>query len=65
MFTYNYTAWRFGEFAFDKAPLDEIMEQISMWYVTEISYENEYLKKKRFTVFYRKLYFAKINQWIY
>lgn len=25
------------------------MEQISMWYVTEISYENEYLKKKRFT----------------
>lgn len=49
VFTYNYTAWRFGEFAFDKAPLDEIMEQISMWYVTEISYENEYLKKKRFT----------------
>ena len=49
VYAYNYTAWRLGEFVFDKAPLDEIMERLSMWYVTEIFYENENLKKKRFT----------------
>ncbi len=49
VYTYNYVAWKFGEFVFDKESLGEIMERLNMWYDTKVFYENENLKKKRFT----------------
>lgn len=49
VYAYNYVAWKFGEFVFDKESLGEIMERLNMWYDTKVFYENENLKKKRFT----------------
>ena len=46
---YTYTAWKSGEFVFVNDRLEEIMEQLSIWYDADIFYANEELKDLRFT----------------
>ncbi|QNL51911.1 FecR domain-containing protein [Olivibacter sp. SDN3] len=36
-----YTAWKNGQFHFQRTPLTEIMKQISRWYDVEVEYRNE------------------------
>lgn len=44
-----YTAWRKGEFIFESAPLDEIMHTLARWYDVKIDFEEERIKKIRFS----------------
>ena len=46
---YRYIAWRDGEFVFERETIEEIMERLSRWFDVKVSYENESLKRKRFT----------------
>lgn len=46
---YTYTAWKSGEFVFVNDRLEEIMEQLSIWYDADIFYANEEVKDLRFT----------------
>lgn len=46
---YNYIAWKSGEFMFDNERLENIMEQLRLWYDVEVFYGNEALKDVRFT----------------
>lgn len=47
--TYIYTAWREGEFVFERETIEEIMERLSRWYDVEVFYSNDTVKRKRFT----------------
>lgn len=38
---YYVTAWKTGDFAFDNAPLENIMEDIARWYGVSIAYESD------------------------
>lgn len=44
-----YTAWVKGEFMFRNQPLPEIFAQLERWYDFKIIYENQDIKKMRFT----------------
>ena len=44
-----YTAWVKGEFMFRNQPLPEIFAQLERWYDFKIVYENQDIKKMRFT----------------
>lgn len=46
---YVYTAWRKGEFVFERETIEEIMGRLSRWYDVEVFYSNETVKQKRFT----------------
>ncbi|RHR75458.1 FecR family protein [Odoribacter sp. AF15-53] len=46
---YTYTAWKSGEFVFVNDRLEEIMEQLSIWYDAKVFYANEKVKNLRFT----------------
>ncbi|MFR3330390.1 MAG: FecR family protein [Odoribacter splanchnicus] len=39
-----YTAWKYGEFVFENATLESIMEQLSRWYNVNVFYECEATK---------------------
>ncbi len=38
---YYVTAWKSGDFAFDNAPLENVMEDIARWYDVHIEYKSE------------------------
>lgn len=38
---YYVTAWKSGDFAFDNAPLENVMEDIARWYDVHIDYKSE------------------------
>ena len=38
---YYVTAWKSGDFAFDNAPLENVMEDIARWYDVSIEYKSE------------------------
>lgn len=38
---YYVTAWKSGDFAFDNAPLENVMEDIARWYDVSIDYKSE------------------------
>ncbi len=44
-----YSAWKDGEFRFENKPLEEILLSLQRWYDVEVVYENQAMKKKRFT----------------
>ncbi|MDD4532184.1 MAG: FecR family protein [Bacilli bacterium] len=44
-----YTAWIKGEFIFRNQPLTEIFDQLTKWYDFTIIYENQDIRKMRFT----------------
>ena len=46
----KYTAWTEGRILFDDNSLDEIFTDIARWYNINVEYENEALKKLRFSV---------------
>ena len=46
---YSFIAWKSGEFMFDNERLEDIMEQLRLWYDVEVFYGNEELKNVRFT----------------
>lgn len=46
---YSFVAWKSGEFMFDNERLEDIMEQLRLWYDVEVFYGNEELKNMRFT----------------
>ena len=45
----KYTAWRYGEFYFEDAPLSEIMDELARWYGIQIVYQNPALKQRQFS----------------
>lgn len=47
--TYNYIAWKSGEFVFQDETIEEIMDRLCLWYDTEVFYANESVRRKRFT----------------
>ena len=46
---YPHIAWRFNEFVFYDERLEDIMEELSQWYDTEVFYTSETAKNARFT----------------
>ena len=46
---YRYIAWKDGEFVFERETIEEIMGRLSRWFDVKVLYENESLKRKRFT----------------
>lgn len=46
---YRYIAWKDGEFVFERETIEEIMGRLSRWFDVKVFYENESLKRKRFT----------------
>jgi len=38
---YYITAWKNGDFAFDKAPLENVMEDIARWYDVDVAYKSD------------------------
>lgn len=45
----KYTAWRYGEFYFENATLDEIMEELMSWYGMEAVFINQSLRERKFS----------------
>ena len=45
----RYIAWKDGEFVFERETIEEIMGRLSRWFDVKVFYENESLKRKRFT----------------
>lgn len=45
----KYTAWRYGEFYFENATLDEIMTELSLWYGVRFIFVNQSLRERRFS----------------
>lgn len=39
--TYYVTAWKNGDFAFDNAPLENVMEDIARWYDVSVDYKSD------------------------
>lgn len=46
---YTYIAWKSGEFVFEDERLEDIMEQLRLWYDVEVFYTNENVKNIKFT----------------
>lgn len=46
---YTYIAWKFGEFVFEDNRLEEVMDQLKVWYDVEVFYAGEEVKNVRFT----------------
>lgn len=49
-----YTAWVHGRFVFEQEELESILRKLSRWYDVEIFYQNESVKRKRFSADLRK-----------
>lgn len=47
--TEQYTAWHLGKFVFEEQSLETIMRQMERWYGIDVFYENQDLKKYRFS----------------
>lgn len=47
--TYNFIAWKSGEFVFQDETIEEIMDRLCLWYDTEVFYANDNVRGKRFT----------------
>lgn len=46
---YDFIAWKNGEFVFNDQTIEEIMKRLSVWYDIEVKYENDVVKKRKFT----------------
>ncbi|WP_027137172.1 FecR family protein [Gaetbulibacter saemankumensis] len=47
--TRNYTLWKDGRFYFEQEPLENILKKMARWYGTDVKFEDESIKKTRFT----------------
>lgn len=45
----RYTAWRHGNFCFEEATMEEIFQELSLWYDIEVEYANDQLKAEKFS----------------
>lgn len=45
----RYIAWRYGRFSFENATMEEMMDELSLWYDVTVEFQNEHLKGERFT----------------
>ena len=45
----KYIAWRYGEYFFEEATMEEILNELSLWYDVEIVYRQEQLRKEKFS----------------
>lgn len=45
----KYTAWRYGEFYFDNASLEEIMQELEAWYDVKPVFINQALRHRKFS----------------
>ena len=45
----RYIAWRYGNFSFEEATMEEIMGELSLWYDVEVQFADERLKQERFS----------------
>jgi len=46
-----YGAWRKGNFVYDKAPLEIIINDVARWYQLNVSYQEESIKTKRISLY--------------
>jgi ferric-dicitrate binding protein FerR (iron transport regulator) len=44
-----YTAWRYKGYLFENESLENVLEELALWYDVEIVYEDEQVKKERFS----------------
>jgi ferric-dicitrate binding protein FerR (iron transport regulator) len=44
-----YTAWRYKGFLFENETIENVLEELALWYDVEIVYEDELVKKERFS----------------
>lgn len=45
----NILPWRYGEYFFEEATMEEILNELSLWYDVEIVYRQEQLRKEKFS----------------
>ena len=45
----KYIAWRHGRFCFEEATIEEIMQELSLWYDLQVEYQNQKVKQEKFS----------------
>lgn len=45
----KYIAWRHGRFCFEEATVEEIMQELSLWYDVQAEYRDERVKQEKFS----------------
>ncbi|MCB6972707.1 MULTISPECIES: FecR family protein [Butyricimonas] len=45
----KYIAWRHGRFCFEEATIEEIMQELSLWYDIRVEYQNSRVKEEKFS----------------
>lgn len=45
----KYIAWRHGRFCFEEATIEEIMQELSLWYDLQVEYQNQKIKQEKFS----------------
>ena len=45
----KYIAWRHGRFCFEEATIEEIMQELSLWYDLQVEYQNQQVKQEKFS----------------
>lgn len=45
----KYVAWRYGKYCFEEATVEEILNELALWYDVEVEFQDEKLRKERFS----------------
>lgn len=45
----KYTAWRYGEYFFEDTTIEEILNELALWYDVGIVYQSDLLRKEKFS----------------
>lgn len=50
----KYTAWRHGGYYFESATMEEMFEELSLWYDVEVEFQSERVRGERFSGYLRR-----------